>query len=377
MDLRALPLTLMLAAALIGHGRTRVPLGLLPVETVWTLDLNNPLTAPPAIDSSRAYFPIEGSRLAAYRLDRGSLDWTAPVDARLQPVTGDGLVFVVEPRTLTALQGGTGAVAWQLPLTETLAVHPVWDNGWLIAATSTGSVLAFRAQDGFLVWRRDLGVPAHGLPGLAADRVYVPTADGRVVALRVDTGAIVWDRRLGGAPNDVLALEDRVYVGARDNYFYSLDAKDGRVDWRWRTGGDVIGLAAVDDTNVYFVSLDNVLRALGRTSGGQKWIRALPLRPTGGPILASGTLVVTGAAPTARAYRATDGTAAGEIATKADVTAPAFFVDGLLPRLLVTTNDIAKGATALLVTRTVEPAILPLAPLPNPAAVAPVVKAPK
>ena len=138
----------------------------------------------------------------------------------------------------------------------------VWDNGWLIAATTPAAILAFRATDGILIWRRDIKSPAHAPPALAADRVYVPTDDGRVVALRVDTGAPVWERRLGGAPNDILALDDRLYVGSKDNFFYCLMADDGRVDWRWRTGGDVIGRPVADERyGVFRVARQRAARA--------------------------------------------------------------------------------------------------------------------
>ena len=73
-------------------------------------------------------------------------------------------------------------------------------------------------------------------------------------------------------------------------------AADGRVDWRWRTGGDVIGMPVADERYVYFVSLDNVLRALNMVSGGQQWMRPLPMRPTWGPVKAGATIVVAGQA---------------------------------------------------------------------------------
>ena len=111
----------------------------------------------------------------------------------MEPVAGDGLLFLVEPEKLTALKATDGSIAWQLPFTEKLAVRPVWDNGWLVLATEPGEILALRATDGHLVWRRDLESRAHALPALAADRVYIPTTDNRIVALRIDTGEPVWD----------------------------------------------------------------------------------------------------------------------------------------------------------------------------------------
>ena len=39
------------------------PLPVFPMRTLWTLPLNNLLTAPPAFDESHGFFPIEGDRL--------------------------------------------------------------------------------------------------------------------------------------------------------------------------------------------------------------------------------------------------------------------------------------------------------------------------
>jgi outer membrane protein assembly factor BamB len=346
----------------------RTPPALTPIRTVWSLPLNNQLTASPAYDKLLAFFPIAGDRVAAYDLASGKQMWIASARPQLDPVAGDGLLFLIEPEALTALRVRDGGIGWQLPFADALAVHPVWDNGWLVAATQAGSILAFRATDGHLIWSRDLGSPAHAAPALAADRVYVPTNDNRVVALRVDTGAPIWERRLGGPPDEIFALEDRLYVGSKDNYFYSLMTKDGRVDWRWRTGGDVIGLPLADEHRVYFVALDNVLRALDRVSGGQEWMRPLPLRPSSGPVRAGSTIVVTGLAPALRAFNAADGVAAREIPAAPEVAAPPYVFDDPatgLPQLLYLTRDLATGATATLVTRSFEPEIAPVAPLPN------------
>jgi outer membrane protein assembly factor BamB len=289
----------------------------------------------------------------------------------MEPVTGDGLVFLVEADRITALRASDGAVVWHWPLSDKLAVHPVWDNGWLIVATAKGTLLAFRAIDGHLVWQRDLPSPAHALPALAADRVYVPMEDARVVALRVDTGAPVWERRLGGPPRDILALNERIYVGSTDKFLYCLDPKSGQVQWRWRTGGDVIGVPVADEDTVYFVSLDNVLRALALKTGVQRWLRVLPIRPAAGPVNANGTILVIGLAPSVRGYNAKDGTPAGEVQTKAEIAASPHLVPGTagtFPELVVITRDIATGASAMLVARSIEPAIQAFAPLPNPVA---------
>jgi len=346
----------------------RTPLSLFPVRSIWTLPLNIALTAPPACDGARIFFPIDGDRLVAYDLLTGKQVWIVTARPVQTPATGEGLVFLAEPDGLTAVRASNGSVAWRLPFPDTLAARPVWDNGWLIISTTSGSTLAFRASDGHLIWRYEAGVEAAAPPALAGDQVYLPLADDRILALRVETGAFVWERKLGGMPNDVLALDDRLYVGSKDNFLYCLMARNGQVDWRWKTGGDVIGVPVVDDRRVFFVSFDNVLRALDRTSGAQLWLRALSLRPAWGAVKAGGSIVVAGQSASAKAFNATDGLPAGDLPAGAEVAAiPLAFdhPDTQLPVVLLVTRDIAKGAAAVLMTRGVEPPLAPVAPLPN------------
>ena len=329
---------------------------LFPVVPAWNNPLDAVMLAPPAASGTRAFVPIDGDRLMAFDLLAGGEVWTSPAHPLFVPATGDGLVFLIEPEAITARRQDTGAVAWRVPFAAELAVPLVWDNGWLIAADAAGNVLAFRAVDGVLIWRQNLDRRVHAVPALAADRLYVALEDGHVVALDVAKGTRLWSRRLGGPPNDMLATDDRIYVGSDDNYLYCLTASTGEVDWRWRTGADVIGAPITDGSRVYFVSRDNVLRALDRTSGGQRWKRALPGRPTRGVVRAGDLLLVSGLAPKVSAFAMKDGSPAGEITSPGELAAAPFvtLVRGV-PQVVLVSRDIAKGTRMLAVRRLIDP----------------------
>ncbi len=325
---------------------TPPPVSFFPIRTVWTERLSGQLSAPPGFRDSLGYFPMADSHLAAWDLTIGRQLWVAEADVHSKPAADDQLIFIAESDALVALSAADGSRAWRVTLDaadRALATPLVWDNGWLIAATESGAIIGFRASDGHLIWRHNLGSPLRAPPALAADRVYLPAGDGRIVALQVETGAKVWEHRLGGPPSDVLALDDRLYVGSLDNFFYCLLAKDGRVAWRFPTGGDVIGLPLVDDRRVYFSSLDNILRALDRRSGSQQWRRALPLRPTRGPLQLARTLIVSGSGPTLHAYLAQDGQPAGDLPAGAALMGTPHVVTEPLLLVLVTT-DLTNGA---------------------------------
>lgn len=346
------------------------PPAFVPTRLVWTLALNSQLSVPPAYDETRVFFSLEHDRLVAYDIVPGKQLWLVESRPILQPAAGGDLVYIAEAARLVALNARDGASVWELPTPEPLVLPPVWDNGWIIAISGRGTVRALRAGDGHVVWTRDLGVAPHARPALAADRVYFPAADGRIIALRITDGSPVWERRIGGQPNDILALDERLYAGSTDNYFYCLLTKDGRIDWRWRTGADVIGAPVSDGRHVYFVSLDNLLRSMNAVSGGQQWLRALPLRPTAGPQLAGSTLVVVGQSAVIRTYSSKEGAAAPDLSAGDEIAAPPHVLRDAargLPMVLFVTKHIAKGAAAALHIRSTDPAATnAIVPLPNP-----------
>jgi outer membrane protein assembly factor BamB len=346
----------------------KTPLQLFPIEPMWTLALNNGLTAAPAFDEKRAFFPLEGDQLAAYDLIARRQLWIAPVRTTVEPVVSGGIVFVFEEDALVALRAGDGTVAWQVPTEPMLAVPPALAGDWLVTATTSGEIVARRASDGAVAWRQHLEATAHARPEIAGTRMFVSTSDAHIMAFDSKTGLPLWDTKLGKPGNEILAAGDRLYLGSEDRNFYCLNAATGAVEWQWPTGANVIGRPVVDERTVYFVSLDNVLRALNRSSGVQRWKSPLPLRPSTGPLKWSQTLVVAGTTPGLKAYKATDGKPAGQATTPSELSAPPHLVtDPSLPfpMLLAVTSDITGRATVTASTRTVEPAMQTLVPLPN------------
>jgi outer membrane protein assembly factor BamB len=342
------------------------PLALTPTRTVWTLALNAHLTQPPVYDDANGYFAIEGERLAAYDLRAATLLWIVTAKPSTALAAGGGLVFFVQDDLLTALHASDGSAAWTTPFPERVTVSPVWTAGWLIVATVGGSLHAFRANDGTPIWRHEVGAGAHAPPAISADRVYVSAENDRLVSLQIETGEQVWERRLGGPPNEVLAVDDRVFVGSTDHYLYCIAAADGSVVWRWRAGGEVAGLPSADDERVYFVSLDNVLRALNRGHGVQQWIQMLKLRPIGGPVKAGATIVVSGLQPPLRAFDQKDGKPGSDANVTGQVVAPPHVLgDDQTPALVVVTRDIAAGDTLTFITRSLDPAPTPFAAFPS------------
>ena len=255
--------------------------------------------AAPGFDSQTAYVPLKGSddpkksgELVAVDLDRGTIRWRLDVTTELTPATGEGLVFTVSEEVIEAREAATGATKWRTPLPGGAAAPLYWDTGWLIASTPAGDLAAFRASDGTLVWRRQLGAPLIGAPGPALDRLFLPLADNRLVALQLATGETVWERASKAPITAVLALEDQLVYGTTGKEVTSVDIRRGRERWTWPLGGDLAGSPAADEKRIYFASRDNILRAVDRSSGNLKWKEQLPSRPAGGPLRITDSLLM-------------------------------------------------------------------------------------
>lgn len=254
------------------------------LDARWVTAFETPPAATPGFDATAAFVPLKGGQLVAVDLDRGTVRWRLDVVTEFTPATGDGLVFTVSEQTIEARDAMTGATRWKTPLPGGAAAPLYWDTGWLIASTTAGDLAAFRASDGVLVWRRQLGAPLVSRPGPALDRLFLPLADNRLVAVRLINGETVWELKLTAAVTSLLALEDQLVFGTAAKDLISVELSHGRERFKWRLGGDMAGTPVADDKRIYFASRDNIVRALDRKSGNLRWKADLGARPAGGPL---------------------------------------------------------------------------------------------
>jgi outer membrane protein assembly factor BamB len=261
----------------------------------WVMAFTALPAATPGFDASTAYVPLKPvefeagvteakpAELVAVDLDRGTL---------FTPATGDGLVFTATDDLIEARDAATGATKWRTALTGGVAAPLFFDTGWLLASTPAGDLAAFRASDGGLVWRRQLGAAIVATPGPALDRLFLPLADNRLVAVTLATGETVWERMLNAPITGLLALDDQLLFGTAAKDLLSVDLKRGRDRWKWQLGGDLAGIPSADSKRIYFASRDNLLRAVDRKSGNLRWKVDLGARPAGGPLTLTESLLM-------------------------------------------------------------------------------------
>ncbi|MDH4063593.1 MAG: PQQ-binding-like beta-propeller repeat protein [Acidobacteriota bacterium] len=306
----------------------------------WLVTLESPPAATPAYDVATAYVPLREHGVLAIDLDRGSVRWQRDLTTTVTPAVGGDSAYVAVGEGVEALEVATGQTRWQTMLSSRVT-SVTWDTGWLLCAGETGDLAALRGDDGEVMWRSTLGAQVVAGPAPGLDRVYVGLADGRLVALDVATGRHAWERTLPGRITGLSSFDDQLIAGTTDNAVYSLSLSSGSQRWRWRVGGDVTGTAASDDRHVYFVSRDNMLRAVDRGSGNLRWIVDLSTRPAAGPQLFAGVVLVPLAAAVAL-FEPANGSAIGTVAVSGELgTSPHVRLDvrPTAPRLVALTRD--------------------------------------
>jgi len=340
----------------------------LPETPRWTVPSVGQPSGAPVVAGSAVIVPLKIGRLTAHGITDGAVIWTRDVTA-LQPLASDGEhVYVASAIGLHALDAKTGEVSWQLPIAAKFSAPPLAHAGWVVAAAG-GELLAIRASDGHVVWRKNLGAMEFR-PGLDGDLLVVPLIEGRVVAVNLPDGTEKWTALLGASPGEPLAIGGRVYVGTQDKWFYSLYADTGRIESRRSVGAIPAGRATVDEQQVYFAALDNVLYAVSRRTGTIKWRQGLPYRPTAGPVLIGANVLVSAYvdAPL-KAFNAATGEPAGTVAFSATLSANPVFAtlpDGTGVVIGVTAGLDNKVMVTMLAPTLVPPiALQPLTVLPG------------
>jgi outer membrane protein assembly factor BamB len=281
-----------------------------PAATHWTVPISAAPMFPPLMDAARLYVTTLPGLLEVHDLSDGRTLWRASMIPDQQVAIDDQHVYVAAGEAIHALSVENGAAAWHAP-TGTLTAPPVAKDGWVIV-TPSRRIVALRAADGTVVWSRDNALQRDRVT-IAGDLLIVPLRTGFVQALDLRTGQTRWERQVGGFPAESLVVGDRVYVGATDKKFYCLKLSNGEIDWRWNVGAEIRGAAAADAERVYFAGLDNVVRAVDRISGVQRWQQGVPFRPFMGPGAAGGAVLVAGPVPDVRLLNPLTGVESGKL----------------------------------------------------------------
>lgn len=291
---------------------TPPPAPLLPAEQAWLRELPALPAAGGVMDAERVYIPLQAGGTIALDRETGEIVWKNPLSGPWPPVLAPGGLISVSTDELAGFDRDTGATRWRVSLPSNSIAPAATAGPLVLVALENGSILAVNSADGATAWTSrldDLVKPVSLAADADADAVYVTTGDSHAAAVALASGKLKWRATLSGALSQPAVAKDRVFTGSTSNAFFALNAATGKVEWTWEPqfiGGDIIG-AAVDGEVAFFVGLDNLLHAVNRSNGNQRWKQPTPMRPTAPPVAFGGVVAVFGISPAVATFNARTG----------------------------------------------------------------------
>jgi outer membrane protein assembly factor BamB len=173
--------------------------------------------------------------------------YTAGVPFRTGPTVDGARVFAVtNDNVLYALSAKTGAVLWSYvgvpePAVMVGGASPAVAGGIVVAAFSSGDLMAFRADDGGVMWTTPLVRPERssavgtitdidGEPVIDRGRVFAISHAGVMASIDLQTGERIWVKDISGIQTPWTAGQFLFVVTTKGDVL-CISASDGRVKW--------------------------------------------------------------------------------------------------------------------------------------------------
>ena len=202
-----------------------------------------------ALDGERLFASLGTGEVVALDAGNGTELWRINLNSpvRSAPTVYGGRIFVITAdNKLTALAQDDGRTLWQhYAFFESLSLMgkaaPAVDKGIGVAAFASGDVIAFRPENGSIVWTESLGssrLNGNGAdindirarPVISDDRVFIVSSGGVLSSLDMKNGAVIWEREIGGVNQPWLA-GDFLYVLSAYDELVALEASSGKILW--------------------------------------------------------------------------------------------------------------------------------------------------
>lgn len=198
-------------------------------EPVWEVTSGDGITAGPVMVSGnlitgsvsgtiRGYDAESGAELFA--VENGDVPVTGMIRAgsRICAVWFDGRTAL--------LDGNTGEFLWEQKFQERTAVLPVFGLNRIIFS-SERSIRSLNANDGAIIWKRQLEAPAVGSVLLSDGYIYASLRDGKILCLRMSDGTVLWETAIPGIPSTApVPAGELVYVGTESGAFLCLGPEE-------------------------------------------------------------------------------------------------------------------------------------------------------
>jgi outer membrane protein assembly factor BamB len=150
---------------------------------LWSIKLNGPIIATPAIDKGRVYVSSSGGAMSVLRLADGAVIWSTSsgsADQSSPQIQGTTLYQGkgFPQASVAALDVTSTSVLWNTPVEQVTYSSPALANGLVIVGCNSGRYYALNAVTGAVAWTFQTADPvgtASALALISANAVYLPS----------------------------------------------------------------------------------------------------------------------------------------------------------------------------------------------------------
>lgn len=222
----------------------------------WSFNAGAPITSSVIVHDGEGYFVDQAGEVFAVDIRTGNLTWSYQIaDGDLVDTTpalalpGDLMLVASTDGTVTALNTGTGKVAWTKTIGGELEGSPTISGNNAYVVSDSGVVAALDATTGATIWQRKMAAPVKTSPAVdsTSGRVFIADTAGTIEALRGASGATVWSVKSLGAFTVSLVLgQGNVYAASQNGTLYALAETTGQQAWTY-ADGSALTATPVDD----------------------------------------------------------------------------------------------------------------------------------
>lgn len=327
------------------------------------------VVAGPVASADRVFMSDAEGSVSAFDIASGARRWRADTRPPNERGDGGGAGVIVEGDTvfvatglseMLALSAVDGSVKWRERLPSPARGAPSFANGRLFVTTLDSQLVALSAEDGKLLWRYraqaiatvPLGLPP---PAIAGETVVAGFPSGEILAFRANDGRVIWSDSLAAAGGTSLAdvgsvraapviAGNSVIAIGMGGIGLSIDLRAGRRIWEREFGGTEMPWAAGEW--VFGATDAGEVAALQRETGLARWAvslrppaqgtRARPPMKLSSPLLAGGRLFVGTSLAELVSLDPSNGDVLARQRLSGPLSLPMIAVDG---RLILATDD--------------------------------------
>ncbi|RME61828.1 MAG: pyrrolo-quinoline quinone, partial [Alphaproteobacteria bacterium] len=258
------------------------------------------LVNPPVVAEGVLYAVDTQATVSALNANSGDVIWRQQIRVKKEKkgiafgggvAVGDGRLFVTTGYgVIAALDAVSGREIWRNNIVIPFRGPPGYGDGRVFAVTQDNQLFAFSADDGVILWdhvgiAESAGIMGTAAPAIAGDTVVAAFSSGEVVAFRAENGRIAWADTLSrsGRVTALAALSDvdgdpvidrgTVYAISHAGRMAAIDFATGNRIWENNLGGIATPWVAGDF--IYVVTADSEVVCLLRRDGRIRWVRQL------------------------------------------------------------------------------------------------------